>query len=141
MSAYEKDYPDHTQTPGYTHGDEPPCNASSNPTFYDVVDARTSRRGILVGGLATAVTGVFGATAGRAAEGEGLLVMNASRHGVSVRTENERRDTDEVEMNAVMRVRAATTATGRSSRIRATAASPRSRRWRSRARCAARARA
>lgn len=70
MSAYEKDYPDHTQTPGYTHGDEPPCNTSSNATFYDVVDARTSRRGILVGGLATAVTGVFGAGLPRTADAE-----------------------------------------------------------------------
>ena len=61
MSQYEKDYPDHTLTPGYEHGDEPPCNLSANPTFYDVVDARTSRRGFMVGGLAAAATGVFGA--------------------------------------------------------------------------------
>lgn len=61
MSNYERDYPDHTQTPGFEHGDEPPCNLSPNPTFYDVVDARASRRGFLVGGLAAAVGGVFGA--------------------------------------------------------------------------------
>ncbi|MFN7633338.1 MAG: alkaline phosphatase PhoX, partial [Acetobacteraceae bacterium] len=61
MSQYEKDYPDHTLAPGYEHGDEPPCNLSDNPTFYDVVDARTSRRGFMVGGLAAAATGVFGA--------------------------------------------------------------------------------
>jgi uncharacterized protein len=60
MSAYEKDYPDHTLTPGFEHGDEAPCNTSANPTFYDVVDAQASRRGVLVGGLAAAVTGVFG---------------------------------------------------------------------------------
>ncbi|MFN8928641.1 MAG: PhoX family protein [Rhodospirillales bacterium] len=61
MSQYEKDYPDHTLAPGYEHGDEPPCNLSDNPTFYDVVDARTSRRGFMVGSLAAAATGVFGA--------------------------------------------------------------------------------
>jgi secreted PhoX family phosphatase len=61
VSNYERDYPDHTKTPGFSHGDEPPCNTSANPTFYDVVDARTSRRGFLAGGLATAVGSVFGA--------------------------------------------------------------------------------
>lgn len=59
-SGYEYDYADVTQTPGYEHGDEPLCNTSPNPTFYDVIDARTSRRGFLVGGLSAAVTGVFG---------------------------------------------------------------------------------
>jgi len=72
MSAYEHDYPDHTATPGYAHGDEPPCNASSNPTFYDVVDARASRRGFLLGGLAAAVTGVFAAGAGSQARAQGV---------------------------------------------------------------------
>lgn len=57
---YEHDYADDTQTSGYNHGDEPPCNASPNPTFFEVVQARTSRRGFLVGGLSAAVTGVFG---------------------------------------------------------------------------------
>ena len=71
MSAYEHDYPDHTATPGYAHGDEPPCNASSNPTFYDVVDARASRRGFLLGGLAAAVTGVFSGSAGSQARAQG----------------------------------------------------------------------
>jgi hypothetical protein len=57
---YEHDYADFTEAPCFEHGDEPPCNTSSNPTFYDVVDARASRRGFLVGGLSAAVTGVFG---------------------------------------------------------------------------------
>ena len=70
MSAYENDYPDHTRTPGYTHGDEPPCNRSANPTLYDVIDARASRRGILVGGLATAVGGLFGAGAATPAKAQ-----------------------------------------------------------------------
>ena len=61
MSDYERDYPDHTLTPGYAHGDEPPCNEARNPTFYDIVDAaRASRRGFMAGGLAAAVTGVYG---------------------------------------------------------------------------------
>lgn len=61
MSDYEHDYTDHTQRPDWEHGDEAPSNASANPTFYDVIDAaRASRRGILFGGLAAAVSGVFG---------------------------------------------------------------------------------
>ncbi len=59
-AGYEFDYADVAETPGYEHGDEPLCNLSPNPTFYDVVDARTSRRGFLIGGLSAAVTGVFG---------------------------------------------------------------------------------
>lgn len=59
--TYEQDYPDHTQAPDYEHGDERPSNASANRTFYDVVEARASRRGFLIGGIAAAVTGVFGA--------------------------------------------------------------------------------
>ena len=56
MKNYELDYPDHTQTPGWAHGDGPPCNLSSTPTFYDMVDqALASRRGFLAGGLAAAV--------------------------------------------------------------------------------------
>ncbi|MDM7256028.1 MAG: PhoX family phosphatase [Paracoccus sp. (in: a-proteobacteria)] len=58
---YENDYPDYTQAPDFEHGDERPSNTSANPTFYEVVEARASRRGFLVGGLAAAVTGVFGA--------------------------------------------------------------------------------
>jgi secreted PhoX family phosphatase len=57
---YEHDYADVTETPGYEHGDEQLCNASPNPTFYDIVEARSSRRGFLIGGLSAAVTGVFG---------------------------------------------------------------------------------
>ena len=70
MSQYEADYPDHTKTPGYSHGDEPPCNTSANPTLYDVIDARSSRRGILVGGLAAAVGGAFGAGVARTAQAQ-----------------------------------------------------------------------
>jgi uncharacterized protein len=51
---------DHTAKPWFEHGDEPPCNWSSNPTFYDVVEARFSRRGVIQGGLAAAVTSVYG---------------------------------------------------------------------------------
>jgi len=53
---------DYTQLPGHEHGDEVPSNESANPTFYDVVDARVSRRGFMAGGLAAAVTGLFGAS-------------------------------------------------------------------------------
>lgn len=45
MSAYEHDHSDHTQSPDYAHGDERPSNASANPTFYDIVEARSTRRG------------------------------------------------------------------------------------------------
>jgi secreted PhoX family phosphatase len=60
MTDYEKDYPDFRVTPFHEHGDEVPSNRSSNPTFYDVVDARVSRRGFLIGGLAALATGLFG---------------------------------------------------------------------------------
>jgi len=60
MSQYERDYSDHTLSPDFEPGDETPSNHSNNRTFYDVVEARTSRRGFLVGGLATAVTALFG---------------------------------------------------------------------------------
>ncbi|MCU0802410.1 MAG: PhoX family phosphatase [Rhodobacteraceae bacterium] len=60
MKDYESDYPDFRQTPFYEHGDEVPSNRSANPTMYDVVAARTSRRGFLVGGLAGIATGLFG---------------------------------------------------------------------------------
>ncbi len=62
MSPYEHDYPDHRQAPDYSHGDEKPSNTSGNPTFYDVVDARTSRRGFLLGSLAALATGLYGTT-------------------------------------------------------------------------------
>jgi uncharacterized protein len=68
MKDLEKDYPDHTQSMGYEHGDEPQCNTSDNRNFYDVMEARVARRGFLMGGLATAATGLFGASlSGKAA--------------------------------------------------------------------------
>ncbi len=78
MRDYESDYPDFRTTPFHEHGDEVPSNRSANPTFYDVVDARASRRGFLVGGLAAIATGLFGATlTGRAA-----LAQTASTTGL-----------------------------------------------------------
>lgn len=50
---------DHRAKPWFEHGDERPSNWSGNPTFYDVVDTRFSRRGVLAGGLAAAVAGAF----------------------------------------------------------------------------------
>ncbi len=41
------------------YSDKPPSNTSDNPTLDDVLAARASRRGVLVGGLAAAVTTVF----------------------------------------------------------------------------------
>ena len=61
MRDYENDYPDFRDTPFYEHGDEIPSNASANPTMYDVIDARSSRRGFMVGGLSLIATGLFGA--------------------------------------------------------------------------------
>lgn len=43
-----------------TDGDEPECNWSRNPHFSDIIKARLSRRDVLAGGLASAVTSVFG---------------------------------------------------------------------------------
>ena len=63
-SAYETDYTDPKDCPAWEQGDERPSNTSANPTFYDVVDARTSRRGFLVGGLAVIATGLFGSKLG-----------------------------------------------------------------------------
>ncbi len=63
MSAYEQDYPDHTQSPDYQPGDEPRCNLSANETFHDVLESRLKRRDVLVGGLATAVGALFAGTA------------------------------------------------------------------------------
>ncbi len=60
MKDYEHDYPDYTQSPDWEHGDELPSNQSQNRTFYDVVEARASRRGFLMGGLAAAITGMVG---------------------------------------------------------------------------------
>ena len=61
MKDYESDYPDHTQSPDWEHGDEAPSNTSGNRTFYEVIEARASRRGFLMGGLAAAVSGMLGA--------------------------------------------------------------------------------
>ncbi|MGL4236256.1 PhoX family protein [Tabrizicola sp.] len=61
MKDYEHDYPDFRKTPFHEHGDEVPSNRSKNPTMYDVIEARASRRGFLVGGLAAIATGLFGA--------------------------------------------------------------------------------
>ncbi len=60
MSDYENDYSDFRKTPFYEHGDEVPSNRSANLTMYDVIEARASRRGFLVGGLAAIATGLFG---------------------------------------------------------------------------------
>ncbi|WP_322892386.1 MULTISPECIES: PhoX family phosphatase [unclassified Yoonia] len=62
MKDFERDFPDHTNAPGFEHGDEPQCNTSANRTFYDVMDARMKRRGFLMGGLATITTGLIGAS-------------------------------------------------------------------------------
>jgi secreted PhoX family phosphatase len=60
MPGYEQDYPDYTLSPDWEHGDEVPSNRSDNPTFFDVIEARASRRGFLMGGLAAAITGMVG---------------------------------------------------------------------------------
>jgi secreted PhoX family phosphatase len=48
-------------------GDEIPSNTSPNPTFRAIAEARLGRRGMLMGGLATAITGFIGAAARPAA--------------------------------------------------------------------------
>jgi secreted PhoX family phosphatase len=79
MARYEDDYSDHTQSPDYAHGDERPSNSSANPTFYDVVEARTSRRGFVLGSLAALATSLYGGTmlsprpAAAQSTGSGLL--------------------------------------------------------------------
>jgi secreted PhoX family phosphatase len=51
-------------------GDEVPSNASANLTFTEVATARLGRRGMMMGGLATALTGFIGAgTSPAAAQG------------------------------------------------------------------------
>jgi secreted PhoX family phosphatase len=62
MRDYDNDYPDFKSTPYYEHGDERPSNRSGNPNFYEVLEARVARRSFLAGGLATMVTGLFGAS-------------------------------------------------------------------------------
>ena len=61
---------DYRSKPWFEHGDEAPSNWSANPTFYDVVEARLSRRGVLAGGIATAVASVFTAPLGGAARAD-----------------------------------------------------------------------
>ncbi|ADZ70987.1 PhoX family protein [Polymorphum gilvum] len=61
MKDLERDYPDHTLAPYFEHGDEPQCNTSDNPNFYEVMDARIGRRGFMMGGLASIAAGLFGA--------------------------------------------------------------------------------
>ena len=76
MKDFEQDFPDFRAAPHYEHGDEVPSNRSANPTMYHVIEARTSRRGFLVGGLAAIATGVFGAglsARGALAQATGLL--------------------------------------------------------------------
>ncbi len=76
MKDFERDYPDHKETMGYEHGDEPPCNTSANRTFYDVMEARVQRRGFMLGGLATIATGLFGAQlSGKAALAQGTSTL------------------------------------------------------------------
>lgn len=60
MKDYERDYPDFRKTPFHEHGDEVPSNHSTKPTMYGVIEARTLRRGFMVGGLAALATGLFG---------------------------------------------------------------------------------
>ncbi len=78
MKDFEKDYPDHTVAPYYEHGDEPQCNTSDNPTFYEVMDANMQRRGFLMGGLAAISTGLFG----NALASKGALAQSASTGGL-----------------------------------------------------------
>jgi secreted PhoX family phosphatase len=78
VKDFEKDYPDHTVAPYYEHGDEPQCNTSDNPTFYEVMDANMQRRGFLMGGLAAISTGLFG----NALASKGALAQSASTGGL-----------------------------------------------------------
>ncbi|MGZ8995395.1 MAG: PhoX family protein [Rhodospirillales bacterium] len=62
--------------------DEGASNPSGNPSLWDVLAARTSRRGVLVGGLAAAVTTMLAprlgpALAAEAEKGDGLLGFKA----------------------------------------------------------------
>jgi hypothetical protein len=78
MSNYERDFPDYRKTPFYEHGDEIPSNHSANPTMYDVIEARTSRRGFMVGGLTAIATGLFGA----GLSARGALAQTAAASGL-----------------------------------------------------------
>ena len=53
---------DYKSKPWFEHGDERPSNFSANPTFFDVCEVRFSRRDLMAGGLAGAVTAVYGAS-------------------------------------------------------------------------------
>ncbi len=58
---------------GHEHGDEPPCNASANRNFYEVMEARVARRGFLMGGLGALTTGFIGASlSGKPARAQGV---------------------------------------------------------------------
>ncbi len=52
-------------------GDEIPSNPLTSPTFRQVAETRLGRRGMLMGGLATAITGFIGAGASRPAAAQG----------------------------------------------------------------------
>jgi secreted PhoX family phosphatase len=74
VKDFEHDYPDHTEAMGYEHGDEPPCNTSDNPNFYEIMEARVARRGFMMGGLATIAGGLIGGSL----SGKAALASSAS---------------------------------------------------------------
>ena len=78
MKDFERDYPDHTAAPDYEHGDEPMCNTSDNPNFYEVMDAHVKRRSFLMGGLAAISTGLFG----NALTSKGALAQTTASSGL-----------------------------------------------------------
>ena len=62
------------------HGAEIPSNRSKNLAIYAVIEARTSRRGVMVGGPATIAKGLFEmrlSTRGALAQITGLLGFTA----------------------------------------------------------------
>jgi secreted PhoX family phosphatase len=79
MTDFERDYADFRETPGWEHGDEPPCNTSANPTMYKIVEARASRRSFLMGGLAAVATGIFGSSLNTLMGSTALAQTAASR--------------------------------------------------------------
>jgi hypothetical protein len=52
-------------------GDEIPSNHSPNPTFREIAELRLGRRGMLMGGIATAISGFIGAGAANPAAAQG----------------------------------------------------------------------
>ena len=72
------------------HGAEIPSNRSKDLAIYAVIEARTSRRGVMIGGLATIAMGLFGmrlSTKGALAQITGLLGFTAvplSKDGIVV---------------------------------------------------------